>query len=617
MNQDTAWPADRQPEIDLSLVTYNSQPWLAEFFASLTAQSYPLSRIHLHVTDHSPDPACLEALRLQITSLPFASTRLEQTSNRGFGAGHNDTLRLGRSRLVLVSNLDLTFEREAIARLVEAALESPRETVAWECRQKPFEHPKAYDILSGQTDWVSCACVMLRRSAWKQIGGFDERFFMYGEDVDLSFRLRAAGFLLRYCPRAAVWHHTYAEAEALKPAQYFGSTLANMELRLRFGTWWDRALGLLMQVALVAHRVKLPHRLVTQFGNYWWLAKNARYFLAPSPANADAPGQTRVKPAFSRWDYTLHRRGAFVAAREQPNNRPLVSIIVRTYPGRLPLLAQALQSLSAQTYRPLEVLVVEDGGATTREVTAAFDKPEQRLSMRHQAAPKKGRSHAGNLGLALARGEFMGFLDDDDLLFADHVETLVTALHASAAPAAFAHAWEVETLFPTSGWVPYKARFARSRMRPEFNRDALERANYLPIQTVLFRRESYDRLRGLDESLNALEDWDLWLRYADDGDFLYVDKTTSIYRIPANAEIRPDRTLALAQSFQSVRDRNRLTGTVPWYVTNRGQAVLRFLGRRPALYQLMRRIGSPLAIVLARLGSVRNQVRGAKAPWGG
>jgi N-acetylglucosaminyl-diphospho-decaprenol L-rhamnosyltransferase len=60
-------------------------------------------------------------------------------------------------------------------------------------------------------EWATAACLMIRRRAFDQIGGFDERYFLYFEDVDLCVRLRAAGFRVRYDPTVRL-HHDYRAA---------------------------------------------------------------------------------------------------------------------------------------------------------------------------------------------------------------------------------------------------------------------------------------------------------------------------------------------------------------------------------------------------------------------
>ena len=103
-----------------------------------------------------------------------------------------------------------------------------RRVAAWEMRQIPYEHPKAYDPVTLDTPWVSGAAMLLRRSAFEDVGGFDPRIFMYGEDVDLSWRLRARGWRLRYLPRLARRAPHLRDAGEVKPLQVFGGVLTNL-----------------------------------------------------------------------------------------------------------------------------------------------------------------------------------------------------------------------------------------------------------------------------------------------------------------------------------------------------------------------------------------------------
>jgi GT2 family glycosyltransferase len=72
----------------------------------------------------------------------------------------------------------------------------------------PDEHPKPYEPETHETPWCSGCMLLLTRALYQEVGGFDERFFMYCEDVDLSWRARAAGFSLRVAPRALIHHYT-------------------------------------------------------------------------------------------------------------------------------------------------------------------------------------------------------------------------------------------------------------------------------------------------------------------------------------------------------------------------------------------------------------------------
>ena len=75
-----------------------------------------------------------------------------------------------------------------------------------ECTQFPIEHPKVFDIGAMRTPWLSGAALAISRRVYDKIGGFDDGFFMYCEDVDLSWRARAQGFETLVCPTALFVH---------------------------------------------------------------------------------------------------------------------------------------------------------------------------------------------------------------------------------------------------------------------------------------------------------------------------------------------------------------------------------------------------------------------------
>lgn len=228
----------------------------------------------------------------------------------------------------------------------------------------------------------------------------------------------------------------------------------------------------------------------------------------------------------------------------------LVSIVVRSQGRRPRLLSAALRSLAEQRHPHLEVLLVEDGGDSCAQIVeaAARDRPDV---FRRLPIEKSGRSAAGNAGLAAARGRLLGFLDEDDFLEPEHVRVLAAALnqrpetdcvYARARPLlseglATDDVRDVGTL-PIEGDVP-------------FSRTLLWLRNSIPIQAALFRRELFERCGGFDVTLDALEDWDLWIRFSAEKDFLALDAVTSTYRLPASLNEREAR----ARSHEAARER--------------------------------------------------------------
>jgi GT2 family glycosyltransferase len=440
-----------------------------------------------------------------------------------------------------------------LAPLLDIARHDEGRVAAWELRQIPYEHPKAYDPVTLEVPWVSGAATLFRRSTWNAVGGFDPALFMYGEDVDLSWRLRANGFRLRYLPKFAVVHRTYAVAGEVKPLQVLGGVLTNLCLRARYGGLARTVQG----VSMLAGEVLAPQDFA---GRRRGLIRALARFLRQWPhfVMTRVHPTARFRPMFSGWGYEVRRDGAFVSfrsKRESPRrDPPLVSILVRTV-GRGAWLRQALESVAQQTWPNIEAIVIEDGPQTSQAIVDEF---RRRLVIRYRATGEKvGRAHAGNLALADARGEWFNFLDDDDVFFADHVEVLMDAVEGARAKGAYALGWETLTDIKDNERAEYFEIAHFTRFRQAFNRLTLWHHNFMPIQTVLFHRELYDRYGGFAEDMDQLEDWNLWTRYTLEDDFLLVEKTTSKYRVPAGARDAAGRQERLDRAYQDAVERQR------------------------------------------------------------
>ena len=540
------------PGVTISIVTFNSARWLPGLLDSLLVQHYPLRRLSLVFVDNGSQDDTLARLHAfrDRHGAAFASITLHQLDNPGFGAAHNDALAQVSDDWVLIANPDLEFAPETLPRVVRMALADHPKVASWELRQAPYEHPKHYDPVSWETLWSSHACILLRSSVFAALGGYDERLFLYGEDVEFSFRCREAGYQLRYCPLAQVHHYTYAEAHELKPAQYLGSTRANLFLRLRYGTARDAAASLLLAGTSLLRRPfpSARRRLLVAFHHLLW--------QAPGLWRENRAGRERGVGVFRRFDYEMIRTGAFEPAPILPaaSALPLVSVITRTFQGRDWLLRQAGLSVLQQTWPNLEWIVVEDGGETCRATVDALAAAAP-FPVRFLSQSKHGRSCAGNLGLEASRGRWCVFLDDDDLLYADHVETLAGALLAAPElAAAYALAWDVHCdVDPVKQTIQEQAYVQHAAHVQPFDLDELSWRNYIPIQAILFERRLYEERGGFREHFDQLEDWNLWRRYVQGERFLLVNKTTSLYRTPAHVEHSGRRQALLDQAYAQVK----------------------------------------------------------------
>jgi len=217
---------------------------------------------------------------------------------------------------------------------------------------------------------------------------------------------------------------------------------------------------------------------------------------------------------------------------------PLVSVIVRTQ-ARPRLLQEALSSLLTQTYPNLEVIVVNDGGEDVSTVIAPFS-PYLHINYQvHDTA--QGKAAAANTGAAVARGKYINFLDDDDLLYPEHLEKLALFLETTGEKVAYSDCEKGEYQ-----WVGQDFVLCREKTLfwgVDFDRDRLHCINYLANMSILFSRELWERIGRFDESLEVFEDWDFWRRLADQTVFHRLPGITAEYRQFVRREAKDPQAL--------------------------------------------------------------------------
>ena len=159
----------------------------------------------LHVVNYLGADNLLEGARAGVTIHDW--TARKPPGRIGFGAGVNLLFRcVAPQRPFILANPDTTPSPAAVVTLLHTLRR--RKAALVEARQWPFAHPKEFVAETLQTPWASAAFVAVDNVAFAEVGGFDELFFLYNEDVDLSWRLRMAGWEVLYEPDALVHHDT-------------------------------------------------------------------------------------------------------------------------------------------------------------------------------------------------------------------------------------------------------------------------------------------------------------------------------------------------------------------------------------------------------------------------
>jgi N-acetylglucosaminyl-diphospho-decaprenol L-rhamnosyltransferase len=227
-------------DVSAVLVSYNVRDMLLRCISSIKADGVD----HVVVVDNASTDDSVAALRQADPDVDLVSL----DHNPGFGGGVNRAVARTTSDYVLVTTPDVVVEPGSTKALMavldeepDVALVAPRiETpdgrlypsvrtfpnlldaaghaflhFLWQSnpfsrryKMTDWDHARAADV-----DWVAGTHFLVRRRAWDEIGGFDEQFFMFVEDVDLCWRLHQAGWRVRYEPSAQIIHEVSGSAD--------------------------------------------------------------------------------------------------------------------------------------------------------------------------------------------------------------------------------------------------------------------------------------------------------------------------------------------------------------------------------------------------------------------
>jgi glycosyltransferase involved in cell wall biosynthesis len=185
-------------------------------------------------------------------------------------------------------------------------------------------------------------------------------------------------------------------------------------------------------------------------------------------------------------------------------------------------LGAAIESVLHQRYRDFEIIVADDGSTdSTREVVAGFGGAVRYLRQAH-----RGLSAARNAGILAATGEFVGFLDADDLWLPDFLDVLVPVLESDHCLGAV----YCGSQFIDSRGARLSQTITRTFPATQF-RSLLTAGEFFPPSAVVVRRSAFQDTGIFDESLSASEDWDMWLRIAARHPFAGVPRILALYRM--------------------------------------------------------------------------------------
>lgn len=201
---------------------------------------------------------------------------------------------------------------------------------------------------------------------------------------------------------------------------------------------------------------------------------------------------------------------------EQEIIKGLVSVIIPTYNGRR-WIGRAIDSVLVQSYRIIEIIVVDDCSTDDTIDFISTQYPDVRV---HRQNSNKGPSAARNAGIRIARGEFIAFLDSDDIWLPNKLEIQLNAVNKS-------DNWGICSTqrfkFRANQAVIYPKVKTENKKIIIVDHLQLLKHNYVFTSSVIVNRSALIESNGFDETLKRAEDWDLWLRISKKWKILIVD----------------------------------------------------------------------------------------------
>jgi N-acetylglucosaminyl-diphospho-decaprenol L-rhamnosyltransferase len=527
---------DSSRDIDVVVVAYNSSGDISACLDSLVGIDHLKKVI---VVDHGNDGTA------QI-SRDLGATVIENSANPGFGAGQNEGFSAGAAPFVLICNPDATARPEAVRRAVaflhdapdvgavagglldeakampehnHSAELGPVHLWARSLRLRRLSHYSLvqrvgrrvatvsdyFDRMPSQpidVQLLSAAMLLIRRQAFEEVGGFDENYFLYGEDLDLCRRLAAGGWRLVALPE--IWGTHRAGASS---PEHWSHEFEWWRGTMRYEALWARSRQwpiALCAAAVTAVELSIvrPKRMRTVWRSLVFDPQRERHsrLMALSTSRLASP-QRSASPS-KRTD-------------GEPT-RPEISVVIRTH-NYAQYLDDALSSVWNQTRSADEVLVVDDGSTDGTEAVLERQQRDGHSFTTEVNAKNVGAPSAFNQGVAASSGELIVVLDADDMLAPNYLEECAKTIEGSRADVVYTRrkffgsvtgGLEARTISP---WLMATQNVVHS--------------------SAMFRRSVFDVTGGRPERFIPAdygEDWAMWIGAAETGASFAIASNTWI-----------------------------------------------------------------------------------------
>lgn len=261
--------------VSVLIVNYNSGSYAKDCIYSLLKQQY--INLEIILVDNASQDDSVKELREAFKNKILL---IESQENLGFARANNLAASKASGDYLLILNPDtLIYESSAISKLVNFLNQNPEMGMVGPVIEEPrkgkivlprLRYPSSSGLkyshkllhLPGEIAWILGACMLVRKSIYEKISGFDPEYFLYGEDADICLRIRLAGYEIGYCDNVKITH--------VAGASEFGADSLDKWLRKKRGVFlfciknFDRRDALKSaQVAIIKSRIYLSTLYLT------------------------------------------------------------------------------------------------------------------------------------------------------------------------------------------------------------------------------------------------------------------------------------------------------------------------------------------------------------------
>lgn len=478
-----------EPLVSIIIPCYNQAEYLGEAVESVVNQTYQNWEAII-VNDGSNDNTREVATGL-INRYHNCKIFLYEKSNGGLASARNYGIRKSNGTLILPLDADDKIRPEMISKCVEVLKLYKNIYIAYTDVQQfgsvsGLVEAADYDFKKLIYDNQLNYCSLYKREVFEAIGGYNEKMLYQGyEDWEFWISAGEKGFYAKRIPQPFFCY------------------------RVRQGSMFMNA---------VQHDDELRSQIVL-----------AHPYLYPPNKVLEAKKLLQTK------------------LRKEIKTGPLVSVILPTY-NRPEFLFAALESLSIQSYKNFEVIVINDAGVNVKRVLEKFHDCLKIKYYNHWR--NKGLAAARNTGLHKAKGKYIAYLDDDDVFHYDHLESLVSFLESSNRKVAYTDAYRTCQIKDNTKYI---VKNRELRYSQDFDYGQILVHNFIPIICLMHEKACLVEVGLFDESLVTHEDWDLLIRLSRKFEIHHIKNITCefTWRIDGSSMLTERRAQILI-SFEKI-----------------------------------------------------------------